>query len=88
MYNGGIFGGGPTGPLGVGVPSGWGNVDDTDEDVRSLAQQLVKERAKVPKENQSDETRRMRNRFLSWSPRNRTESSLRSLMRGSVGEER
>ena len=31
MYNGGIFGGAPTGPLGVGVPSGWGNVDDTEE---------------------------------------------------------
>ena len=57
MYNGGFFGGGRTGPLGVGVPSGWGNVDDKDE-------KIEKERAKVP-----EETRRMRNRFLSWFPR-------------------
>ena len=38
MYNGGIFGGVPTGPLGVGVPSGWGNVDDTDEEVKESDQ--------------------------------------------------
>ena len=61
MYNGGFFGGQPSGPLGIGVPSGWGNVDDTD-----VAQQLVKDRAKPPEEK---ETRRMRNRFLSWFPR-------------------
>ena len=38
MYNGGIFGGVPTGPLCVGVPSGWGNVDDTDEEVKESDQ--------------------------------------------------
>ena len=38
MYNGGIFGGVPTGPLGIGVPSGWGNVDDTDEEVKESDQ--------------------------------------------------
>ena len=42
-----------------------GNVTDIDDDVGSLAKQLVK----VPEEKQSDETRRMRNRFLSWFPR-------------------
>ena len=62
MYNGGFFGGQPSGPLGIGVPSGWGNISDTDEE-------MEKERAKPPEENQSDETRRMRNRFLSWFPR-------------------
>ena len=69
MYNGGIFGGGPTGPLGIGVPSGWGNVD---EDIGSIAQQVLKDRAKVTSK-ESDQTRRMRNRFLSWFPKaNRT----------------
>ena len=56
MYNGGIFGGAPTGPLSVGVPSGWGNVDDTDENVGSIAQQDPK-------------TMKMRNTFLSWFPK-------------------
>ena len=54
MYNGGIFGGAPTGPLGVGVPSGWGNVDDTDEN---------KDR------EPSKETEKMRNDFLGWFPK-------------------
>ena len=77
MYKGGIFGGGPTGPLGIGVPSGWGNVSDTDEEIGSALQ----ERAKPPEENQSDETRRMRNRFLSWFPR----SNRRKFVFGSKG---
>ena len=67
MYNGGIFGGGPTGSLGIGVPFGWGNVDDTD-----VAQQVLKDRVKVTAK-ESDQIRRMRNRFLSWFPKaNRT----------------
>ena len=66
MYNGGIFGGGYNGPLGVGVPSGWGNVDDTDDDVVSLAKEALKRRAK---ESDNPKTTKMRNRFLSWFPK-------------------
>ena len=54
MYNGGIFGGAPTGPLGVGVPSGWGNVDDTDEN-----------KDREPSK-ESDKTEKMRDNFLGW----------------------
>ena len=57
MYNGGIFGGVPTGPLGVGVPSGWGNVDDTDEN-----------KDREPSK-ESDQTEKMRNDFLGWFPK-------------------
>ena len=55
MYNGGIFGGAPTGSLGVGVPSGWGNVDDTEE-----------KKDKEPLKKESDQ---MRNNFLGWFPK-------------------
>ena len=55
MYNGGIFGGAPTGPLGVGVPSGWGNVDDTEE--------------KKDKEPLKKEYDQVRNNFLGWFPK-------------------
>ena len=54
MYNGGIFGGAPTGPLGVGVPSGWGNVD--------------KNKDREPSK-ESDQTEKMRNDFLGWFPK-------------------
>ena len=64
MHNGGIFGGGYNGPLGVGVPSGWGNVDDTDEDVASLAKEVLKRRA-----SDSPKTMKMRNDFLGWFPK-------------------
>ena len=57
MYNGGIFGGAPTGPLGVGVPSGWGNVDDTD-----------KNKDREPSK-ESDKTEKMRDNFLGWFPK-------------------
>ena len=60
MYNGGIFGGGYNGPLGVGVPSGWGNVDDTDV---SIAKEAFKHRATAKESDQ------MRNDFLSWFPK-------------------
>ena len=63
MYNGGIFGGGPSGPLGFGVPSGWGNVEDTDE---SLAKEVLKHRSTA---KESDKTKKMRNNFLGWFPR-------------------
>ena len=59
MYNGGIFGGGPTGPLGIGVPSGWGNGDD----IGSTAEQVLKDRAKVTSK-ESEQTG-----FLSWFPK-------------------
>ena len=62
MYNGGIFGGGPSGPLGFGVPSGWGNVQDRNETIGSIAQQALKE-------NDHPKTMKMRNRFLSWFPK-------------------
>ena len=68
MYNGGIFGGGYNGPLGVGVPSGWGNVDDTDEDVASLAKEVLKRRA-TAKESDNPKTMKMRNDFLGWFPK-------------------
>ena len=54
MYNGGIFGGAPTGPLGVGVPSGWGNVDENKDREPS---------------KESDKTEKMRNDFLGWRTR-------------------
>ena len=63
MYNGGIFGGGYNGPLGVGVPSGWGNVDDRDDDA-SLAKEVLKRRA-----SDSPKTMKMRNDFLGWFPK-------------------
>ena len=63
MYNGGIFGGGYNGPLGVGVPSGWGNVDDTDDDV-SIAKEAFKH---GPSDN--PKTMKMRNDFLGWFPK-------------------
>ena len=67
MYNGGIFGGGYNGPLGVGVPSGWGNVDDTDDDV-SIAKEAFKHRP-TAKESDNPKTMKMRNDFLGWFPK-------------------
>ena len=54
MYNGGIFGGVPTGPLGVGVFSGWGNVPDTQAKVEPKL---------------SDQSIKTRNKFLGWFPK-------------------
>ena len=53
MYNGGIFGGAPTGPLGVSVPSGWGNVDERTR----------------PSHPSNPKTKKMKDDFLSWFPK-------------------
>ena len=66
MHNGGIFGGPPTGPLGVGVPSGWGNVD-YDITKEPKRQSTLGGGSKGQSVLGEDE--KMRDNFLSWFPK-------------------
>ena len=55
------------------MPSGWGNVQDRNENVGSIAQQVLKDVGSITKKDAKlvghPKTMKMRNSFLSWFPK-------------------